>query len=100
MGRRGELNIGQLCREHLHGGVSQIGFGTDDGALATSSKWDGLERAVGVIYRPESELASYLFEAVRPERFDESSWIDRTGLVEPFDVGSCSVCPRPTHSGL
>ena len=30
-----------------------------------------LERAIGVIYRPESELASHYFEAVLPLQFDE-----------------------------
>ena len=30
-----------------------------------------LERATGVIYRPESELASHYFEAVLPRQFDE-----------------------------
>ena len=30
-----------------------------------------LERAIGVIYRPESELASHYFEARLPEQFNE-----------------------------
>ena len=37
-----------------------------------------LERAIGVIYRPESELASHYFEAILPRQFDEYIWIDRT----------------------
>ena len=39
-----------------------------------------LERAIGVIYRPESELASHYFEAVLPRQFDEYIWIDRTSF--------------------
>ena len=113
MGRRGEHNIGQLCREHFGKACYSIGFGTNDGTVAAASGWDEpmqimdvrsahpqsyerlfhmtnapglllpmsqsrsadlreklekprLERAIGVIYRPESELASHYFEAVLP----------------------------------
>ena len=38
-----------------------------------------LERAIGVIYRPETELASHYFEAVLPRQFDEYIWFDETG---------------------
>jgi protein-L-isoaspartate(D-aspartate) O-methyltransferase len=37
-----------------------------------------LERAIGVIYRPESELASHYFEAVLPMQFAEYIWFDET----------------------
>jgi hypothetical protein len=37
-----------------------------------------LERAIGVIYRPESELASHYFQAVLPLQFDEWIWFDTT----------------------
>jgi len=30
-----------------------------------------LERAIGVIYRPETELQSHYFQAVLPRQFDE-----------------------------
>ena len=45
-----------------------------------------LERAIGVIYRPETELASHYFEAVLPEQFDEYIFIDRTNAVKPLKV--------------
>ncbi len=35
-----------------------------------------LERAIGVIYRPETELASHYFQAVLPAQFDEYIWFD------------------------
>ncbi len=44
-----------------------------------------LERAIGVIYRPETELASHYFRARLPEQFDEYVWMDRTGPVTPLD---------------
>jgi erythromycin esterase-like protein len=43
-----------------------------------------LERAIGVIYRPESELLSHYFEAVLPLQFDEYAWFDMTHAVTPL----------------
>jgi protein-L-isoaspartate(D-aspartate) O-methyltransferase len=43
-----------------------------------------LERAIGVIYRPESELASHYFQAVLPLQFDEWIWFDRSEAVTPL----------------
>ena len=40
-----------------------------------------LERAIGVIYRPETELQSHYFQAVLPWQFDEYVWFDRTSAV-------------------
>ena len=41
MGRYGELNIGQLCREALGSDAALVGFGTDRGTVAAASDWDG-----------------------------------------------------------
>jgi protein-L-isoaspartate(D-aspartate) O-methyltransferase len=43
-----------------------------------------LERAIGVIYRPETELQSHYFEAYLPAQFDEWIWIDETSAVTPL----------------
>lgn len=43
-----------------------------------------LERAIGVIYRPETELQSHYFEAELPRQFDEYCWIDQTSAVTPL----------------
>jgi erythromycin esterase-like protein len=41
MGRvRGELNLGQLCREHYGDAVKLVGFGTHGGTVAAASDWD------------------------------------------------------------
>jgi len=40
-----------------------------------------LQRAIGVIYRPETELASHYFQASLPEQFDEYIWFDQTRAV-------------------
>jgi erythromycin esterase-like protein len=44
-----------------------------------------LERAIGVIYRPESERASHYFEADLARQFDAIIHIDQTRAVEPLD---------------
>jgi protein-L-isoaspartate(D-aspartate) O-methyltransferase len=43
-----------------------------------------LERAIGVIYRPDTELLSHYFEARLPEQFDEWIWFDETSAVQPL----------------
>jgi len=43
-----------------------------------------LERAIGVIYRPDTELASHYFYASLPLQFDELIWFDETRAVEPL----------------
>lgn len=41
-----------------------------------------LERAIGVIYKPESEVQSHYFYASLPHQFDEYIWFDETRAVE------------------
>lgn len=45
-----------------------------------------LERAIGVIYRPETELSSHYFYASLPLQFDEYVWFDETRAVEPLPL--------------
>lgn len=42
------------------------------------------ERAIGVIYRPESELASHYFRAVLAEQFDAFVWFEETHAITPL----------------
>jgi protein-L-isoaspartate(D-aspartate) O-methyltransferase len=147
MSARGELNIGQLCREEWGDSVYSIGFGTDSGTVAAASFWDGpmevknvrpahedsyeflchetgkprfllplrhadpqrlraellkprLERAIGVIYRPETELASHYFQAVLPQQFDEYAWFDQTTAVQPLATREVEGMPDTYPFGL
>ena len=43
-----------------------------------------LERAIGVIYRPDTELASHYCRASLPRQFDEYVWFDETSAVAPL----------------
>lgn len=45
-----------------------------------------LERAIGVVYRPDTELQSHYFQAVLPAQFDEYIWFDETEAVHPLTV--------------
>jgi protein-L-isoaspartate(D-aspartate) O-methyltransferase len=47
-----------------------------------------LERAIGVIYRPESELMSHYFQACIPRQFDEYVWFDETRAVTPLTAAA------------
>jgi erythromycin esterase-like protein len=44
-----------------------------------------LERAIGVIYRPETELASHYFHARISDQFDAILHFDQTRAVEPLE---------------
>ena len=126
---RGELNIGQLCRERFGDEAALVGFGTHTGTVAAATDWDGdmevkrvrpsredsyerichdagvprflldmrrdealrrrlseqkLERFIGVIYRPETELISHYADASLPQQFDCWVWFDETIAVTPL----------------
>jgi erythromycin esterase-like protein len=54
--------------------------------LASALGQTRLERAIGVIYRPETERISHYFEARLPEQFDAVIHLDETTAVEPLDL--------------
>jgi erythromycin esterase-like protein len=135
---RGQMNIGQLCRQRFGEQVALVGFGTHAGTVAAASDWDGemeikhvrpslqdscerlcheaglerflldlrpgvneslrkalmaphLQRFIGVIYRPETELASHYSAAVLPRQYDAYVWFDQTSAVAPLG----NQHPRP-----
>jgi erythromycin esterase-like protein/predicted phosphoribosyltransferase len=53
--------------------------------LASALATPRLERAIGVLYRPESERASHYFHARLPEQFDYVLHFDETRAVEPLE---------------
>lgn len=59
-----------------------------------------LERAIGVIYRPETELASHYFQVVLPRQFDEYVWIDATRAVTPIQAAELEGVPDTYPFGL
>ncbi len=59
-----------------------------------------LERAIGVIYRPETERASHYFEAVLPRQFDEYIWFDETDAVTPLKTAETNGLPDTYPFGV
>jgi erythromycin esterase-like protein len=128
MGRRGELNVGQLARQAYGADAVNIGFTTYSGEvtaaadggdpcgrrqvrpalpgsyerafhqleiprfLLVTSEAKGvleepmLERAIGVIYRPESERTSHYFKAWLTRQFDAVLHFDETHALTPLET--------------
>jgi erythromycin esterase-like protein len=56
-----------------------------NGAVSDALRDPQLERAIGVIYRPETERMSHYFGARLSEQFDAVLHFDETGAVEPLE---------------
>lgn len=131
MGRRGEINLGQLARERHGDETINVGFSTHAGEVTAASDWDQpaerkrvqpglnnsyealfhqaaqeigdfaldlrqievrealaqprLQRAIGVIYRPDTERLSHYFQAHLPQQFDAILHYDETHALEPLE---------------
>jgi erythromycin esterase-like protein len=59
-----------------------------------------LERAIGVIYRPDSELTSHYFKAVLPEQFDAYVWFEETEAITPFGPAVAEDLPETYPFGV
>jgi len=59
-----------------------------------------LERAIGVIYRPETELASHYFEAILPRQFDDYVWVDDSAAVTPLTTAELRGVPDTYPFGI
>lgn len=68
--------------------------------LATLLREPLLERAIGVIYRPESEFASHYFQAVLAEQFDAWVWFEETRSVTPIGKERPAGAPETYPFGL
>jgi erythromycin esterase-like protein len=55
------------------------------GPVGKTLRSERLERAIGVIYRPETERLSHYFGARLSEQFDAILHIDRTSALEPLE---------------
>jgi erythromycin esterase-like protein len=45
-----------------------------------------LERAIGVVYRPDTEFLSHYFEAILPDQFDAYVWFETSHAITPLAV--------------
>jgi erythromycin esterase-like protein len=123
VGQAGQLNVGQLTREHYGTEALLVGFTTYSGTVTAASDWGGpaerkrvrralrgsweeffheqgipafllypatlsgrrLERAIGVVYRPETERISHYFRARLGGQFDAVIHLDETHALEPLE---------------
>lgn len=70
------------------------------GETAATLREPMLERAIGVVYRPETELASHYFEAVLAEQFDAYVWFEETRAVTPLPAGHEKGMPETYPFGM
>ena len=66
-------------------GERRFWFSTADPAVRGALEMPRLERAIGVIYRPETERQSHYFEARLADQFDAVLHIDRTRALAPLE---------------
>lgn len=74
--------------EHLfhHVGIPDFWLNLDEDSEARDMlNVPRLERAIGVVYAPETERWSHYFEASLPEQFDAVLHFDHTRAVEPLE---------------
>ena len=90
----------RLCHASGH---PRFMLGLRNRAELTSAQGLGkpqLERAIGVVYRPEIERASHYFQAILPRQFDEYVWFDDTRAVTPFETAELAGLPDTYPFGL
>jgi erythromycin esterase-like protein len=68
----------------------------NQGAATEALAEPRLERAIGVIYKPETERFSHYFHAILPRQFDTVLHIDRTSAVQPIDADPGFEAPDET----
>jgi erythromycin esterase-like protein len=71
--------------ELVPAGAAGFWFGTADPVVA-DALGERLERAIGVVYRPETELQSHYLAAVLAEQFDAVIHLDHTSAVRPLEI--------------
>lgn len=74
--------------------------GADRHELTAMLREPLLERAIGVVYRPETERLSHYFEAVLAEQFDAWVWFEQTQAVTPLGHERPHGAPETWPFGL
>lgn len=90
----------RLCHKTgLAGFLLPLGQGGDSQVCQGLSK-QRLQRAIGVIYRPDTERASHYFEAELPRQFDEYIWIERSCAIITLESRELEGMPDTYPFGL
>jgi erythromycin esterase-like protein len=75
----------------------------DNPVLARLGQAQRLQRAIGVVYRPETERLSHYLYTRLPQQFDALLHFDETQALEPLDAGPAWVngeAPETYPSGM
>jgi len=59
-----------------------------------------LQRAIGVVYRPDTEFLSHYFKAVLAEQFDAFVWFEDTRAITPLGPEHARAMPETYPFGL
>src|SRR5205807_978536 len=68
--------------------IAQFHLPLDGADVREALSGPRLERAIGVIYRPDTERISHYFRARLPQQFDAVLHIDETHALEPLEPWS------------
>ena len=79
-------------------GVPRFLLDLRSGPAGRALEDERLERAIGVIYRPETERMSHYFYARLPHQFDAVLHFDETSAVEPLDPPTAELGPEPPET--
>lgn len=71
-----------------------------DPGLAHDLRQPRLERAIGVIYRPQTELHSHYFQARLSRQFDAFIWFEQSNAIEPLPGAAPEGAPDTYPFGL
>ena len=74
--------------------------GRDREKLAHILREPLLQRAIGVVYRPETELLSHYFEAILADQFDAYVWFETTKAITPLGHEKPRGAPETYPFGL
>jgi erythromycin esterase-like protein len=70
----------------------------DEPRLAHALRHPLLERAIGVVYRPDTERQSHYFHAEVARQFDALIHVDRTHAVVPLDIDATWTAGHAAHA--
>ncbi len=79
-------------------GPSRFVLRLDRGVAAVQLAQPRLERAIGVIYRPQTERASHYFHSRLAGQFDAVIHLDETRAVEPLERTAASEAGEPPET--
>jgi protein-L-isoaspartate(D-aspartate) O-methyltransferase len=90
----------RLCRDSRIGAFLLDVRAGRNAALRHELLAPRLERAIGVIYRPETELQSHYFNASLPAQFDGYVWFAETSAVTPLPTEQRPGMPETYPFGV